>query len=114
MNEETKQSDPFDGTWAIVELMGHQKIAGKVSEETRLGTVLLRVDVPEIEGCGAFTRYFGGSAVYGITPTDEPTVMEFLQWHRPKPVQAYFPSSNSASRLYLDCTDDDEPDDAPF
>ena len=31
--------------WAIVELMGHQRIAGKVSEETIGGAALLRVDV---------------------------------------------------------------------
>ena len=58
-------------TWAIVELFGHQKIAGHISEANVAGTTMLRVDVPEVDGQAAFTRLYGGSAIYSITPTDE-------------------------------------------
>ncbi len=62
----------FD-SWAIVELMGHTRIAGKVTEAEIGGGKLLRVDVPEIEGKQAITKYFGNSAVYALTPVDEET-----------------------------------------
>lgn len=41
------QTDPtgFD-SWAILELMGHVRMAGRVTEENRFGTVVGRIDVP--------------------------------------------------------------------
>jgi hypothetical protein len=62
----------FQG-WAIVELMGHNAIAGEVSEQTVAGVKMLRVDVPAGNGQDAFTKFFGGAAIYAITPTDEAT-----------------------------------------
>ena len=49
MSTETK----FE-TWAIVELLGHQKIAGHISEQPLAGTNMLRVDVPETKSNPAF------------------------------------------------------------
>ena len=61
--------------WAIVELFGHQKIAGKVTEQTIAGAAMLRVDVPALDGESAaqqaFTRFFGHGAIYSINPTTE-------------------------------------------
>ena len=57
--------------WAVVELMGHQRIAGKTTEQTIAGAALLRVDVPAVDGQAAFTRFFGPSAIYSIIPTTE-------------------------------------------
>lgn len=68
MNEQ----QPIEGH-AIIELMGHNTIAGQVSEQTIAGSAFLRVDVPEVDGMAAFTKFFGGSAIYAITPTDEAT-----------------------------------------
>ena len=42
----------FEG-WAIVELMGHRRLAGYVQQAEMFGTVLLRIDVPS--GCSAET-----------------------------------------------------------
>jgi hypothetical protein len=60
----------WDG-WAVIELMGHQRIAGRVSEEEIAGAKLLRVDVPQTEQRGAFTKYYSAGAVYCITPATE-------------------------------------------
>ena len=61
---------PFD-SWAIVEVMGHQCYAGRVTEETIAGTAFVRVDVPAIDGTPAFTKLLGASAIFCITPCDE-------------------------------------------
>lgn len=62
-------------TWAVVELMGHQQIAGHVTEEEIAGSKLLRVDVPELERGEvvqpAHTKYFGASAIYALHPCTE-------------------------------------------
>ncbi len=41
--------------WAIVELFGHQKIAGRLTEQTIGGCHFLRVDVPDVNGRPGFT-----------------------------------------------------------
>lgn len=59
--------------WCIVELFGHQKIAGFCTEENIAGTNMLRVDVPETKSQPAFSRFFGSAAIYAINPVDEIT-----------------------------------------
>jgi len=59
--------------WAIIELFGHNMIAGEIAEQTIAGAAFLRVDVPPCNGQPAFTKFFGGAAIYAITPTDEIT-----------------------------------------
>ena len=66
----------FERCWAIVDLFGHQRIAGQVSEQTLAGSTFLRVDVPETEHGPAFTRFFGGSAVYSLSPCAEAIARE--------------------------------------
>ena len=60
-------------TWAIVELFGHQVIAGDVSEQVIAGQGFVRLDVPAVEGQAAYTKFYGHAAIYCITPTDEAT-----------------------------------------
>ena len=65
------ESKPPFASWAVVELMGHQQIAGYVTEEPIAGTPMLRVDVPATASLPPFTKFVGGSAIYGITPTTQ-------------------------------------------
>ena len=74
---------------AIVELMGHAKIAGKVSEETIAGAALLRVDVPKTERREAYTKFYSAGAVYSITPTDEATANYAAEQFDNPPVSPY-------------------------
>ena len=69
----------MDATWAIVELMGRQVIAGRISEENIAGVPMLRVDVPACENEPAYTKFFSGQAVYGILPTDEATALRAVK-----------------------------------
>lgn len=71
-------------TWAVVELFGHQRIAGLVTEATIGGCAFVRVDVPEqperparanwdagSPALPAYTRYFGQGAIYALNPCSE-------------------------------------------
>jgi hypothetical protein len=49
------QSDKFD-SFAIVEVFGHQKFAGRVTEQAIGGASFVRVDVPKTRKHPAFTR----------------------------------------------------------
>jgi len=69
--------------WALVELFGHQRIVGMVTVDPIDFPGMVRVDVPdllkngEVERAG-FTRYFGKSALYSVTPISEQSVRELL------------------------------------
>jgi len=73
----------------IVEIMGHQVIAGKVSEETHFGSPLMRVDVPKTSKRDSFTVYYGGGAIYKITPTTEEICAAFVEKQEPEPIKPY-------------------------
>jgi len=61
-------SEKFEA-WGICELMGHQRIAGRISEQVIGGGNLLRVDVPD--GDTFRTVFYGSSAIYALHVTDE-------------------------------------------
>lgn len=71
-------SDTDGWEWAIVEIFGHRRHAGRTREEERFGSRLLRVDVP-IDGDAASngyeTHYYGGASIFSYTPSTEETVL---------------------------------------
>lgn len=75
--------------WALVELFGHQKIVGKVSEATLAGGAFLRVDVPAFNKEPAFTRFYGPSAIYSINPVSEDIARGLMERYRNVPVERY-------------------------
>lgn len=79
---------PYEG-WAIVELFGHQQIAGRISEQAIGGASFVRVDVPDLLGAQPFTKFYGGAAIYAITPTDEQTATIAAGMIKSRPVQAW-------------------------
>lgn len=85
-------SDIFEG-WAILELMGHRRLAGRVKEETIAGTSFLRLDVykqaAEGEEDHVATQFYSGSAIYCITPAAEEICRMMGEKTRPAPVQRY-------------------------
>lgn len=84
-------TDTFE--WAIVEIFGHRRHAGRISEEERFGTKMLRVDVPAIDSDGRpsawVTRWYAGSALFSVTHTDEATVLRAN--HPYEPASRYLP-----------------------
>ena len=68
--------------FAIVEIMGHQRIAGKVREVTRAGVQMLEVEVPAMDGRPSYVRRFSGAAIFSETPVPEAAAIEFLRRER--------------------------------
>lgn len=76
-------------TWALVEIMGRQRIVGQVTEQTIAWAGMLRIDVPEDEGKPAFTRFYSPASVYCISPVSEEIARELLKTCRNVPVSRY-------------------------
>lgn len=79
--------------WAIVELFGHVRIAGLISEQTIGGCAFVRADVPELVVDGQtlppVTRLFGQGAIYGITFVDEATAVVAAREIQYQPVSVW-------------------------
>lgn len=104
------KTEAYEG-WAIVELMGHRVIAGQVSEASQFGAAMLRVDVPGRPGDGAcVTQFYGGSAIYALTPCDEGAARKVLErrYDLPEPVRLALPAAPPRDSSYADDTDPDE------
>ena len=79
----------FESAFCIVDLFGHTKIAGMVSEQEIGGSGFVRVDVPETNGQKAFTRFFGPGAIYAIQPVDQETGMAAVKAFQVKPIDLW-------------------------
>ncbi|MCW2276343.1 hypothetical protein M2321_003948 [Rhodoblastus acidophilus] len=72
--------------WAIVEIFGHRKHAGRTREEERFGAKLLRIDIPkdgDPETNGWETVYYGGSSIFSFALADEATALRFNKPYAP-------------------------------
>lgn len=86
---QTEQAQESYEGFAIIELMGRHVIAGHVSTQIIGGAAMLRVDVPETDDQPGYTKFFSGSALYAITPTDEATAKLAAQKFRVRPVDEW-------------------------
>lgn len=75
--------------YAIVELFGHNKIAGKVTEQTLGGATMLRIDVPDTKSQPAFTRFMHINAVYAINPVTEEVATQYAENLKVMPIQSW-------------------------
>lgn len=109
-------SEAFSG-WAVVELMGHRKLAGRVSQVTQYGTAMLRLDVPGPDGQVAATQFYSSSAIYCLTPTTEEIAVAFAWTRKPEPVAAWellslpAPARSAGRRDHAGEDDDDAGED---
>jgi hypothetical protein len=76
-------------SWAIVELFGHNQIAGKCSEQQIAGTNMLRIDVPETDRNPSFTRLLGHGAIYAINPVTEEVAKHWAQSLQVSPITVW-------------------------
>jgi hypothetical protein len=79
------------GFWALVDLYGHTKTAGYVTETSIGGCSFVRVDTPAEEGTQLTTKFYGNGAIYSITPVSEEVVRLFVKRYKPAPINVYIP-----------------------
>lgn len=104
-------SDSFS-EWAILELMGHRRLAGMVTEATLAGGAFVRIDVFTDADRAIATQYYSPAAVYCITPTTEQMAREVAKREQPRPVERWElppPEASPGVRRcrVCGCTDDD-------
>jgi hypothetical protein len=57
--------------WAILEIMGHERLAGRLTETTIAGVPMLRVEVPATEKLPGFARLLSGASIFSLTPVPQ-------------------------------------------
>ena len=77
--------DKFAG-WVILELMGHRRLTGYLTEQEIAGRPFLRIDVPADPPA---TQFYGAEAVYCITPTTEEMARAAAKLGRVAPIQRW-------------------------
>jgi DNA polymerase-3 subunit epsilon len=81
-------TDKFD-QWCVVELMGHNQIAGRVTEQSLGGGSFLRVDVPPTSAQPSFTKFFGQGAIYAITVVEQSVAQAMAEGLKSPPIEAW-------------------------
>lgn len=113
------EKETFQG-WCVVELLGHRRLAGHVTEQEIAGAAFLRVDVPEVDDEPAATQFVNPSSVYALTPTTEEIARAVSRTSRPAPVdlwtlrRALHPGQPEVVGVVVGDDDDDDLDDVPF
>jgi hypothetical protein len=72
--------------WVILELMGHRRLAGLLTEVEIAGEGMLRLDVPSDPPA---TQFYSPKAVYCITPTTEALARAFSVREKAAPVSRW-------------------------
>ena len=106
-------TESFD-QWAILELMGRVRLAGRVTEEEHFGAKLGRIDIPT--GDGFTTQYFSGGSIYRLTPTTEEIARGVALRNQPAPVHRWelpAPAGGTAPE-HLGDTEEDEPEEERY
>lgn len=75
--------------FALVELFGHTRIAGKVTEQTVGSSTFIRVDVPETNSQPSFSRLLNPSAIYAINPVTELVAKEMAERIETAPIESW-------------------------
>lgn len=86
-NERRAMENQFE-EWAVLELMGHRRLAGKITEAVIGGGAFLRVDIPGKNG-EQTTQYYSPNAIYCITPTTEEIARAVAVDLQPEPVHRW-------------------------
>jgi hypothetical protein len=74
---------------AIVELFGHQRMAGIVSDHQFGGASFVRVDVPETLSQKGFTRLLNPSAIYALNPCERSVMLSLAETLQVKPIELW-------------------------
>lgn len=109
---------PTFDAWGIVEVMGHKRFAGHITEQQIAGAALVRVDVPEVtnrrgETVPEYSKLVGVGSVYCITPTTEEIARKAareLANYDADPLPVYIPEERQLPPSTSSFDDDDDDD----
>lgn len=73
--------------WAIIELFGHNVMAGQVSK-CEIGD-FIQINVPEVDGIPAWTKMVNPKAIYAITPVTEDVAMDKARYLKSMPIDRW-------------------------
>lgn len=94
----TATDDGFE--WAVVEVFGHRRHAGRAREEERFGAKMLRIDIPTLAWpddqpdakeptvTGWVSHFYGGASIFSYTLTTEQTAMKINRPYKPASIYA--------------------------
>lgn len=81
------EENPGFNEWCVLDLMGHRRLAGHVTEQQVGGTNLLRIDVYRGDSpTPVATQLYSAAAVFCITPTTEAIARRLARSQYPVPV----------------------------
>lgn len=108
MPEQNSSGETFD-CYAIVDVMGHQRYIGRVTEQVIAGQGFVRVDIPKTDKVQAWTKLIGTSSIYAITPVSEEIAKAMANRSQAEPVLAYelTPRLVSQANMFDEQYDDD-------
>lgn len=98
-------ADEATAQYAIVEIFGHRRHAGRIIEVEQFGTKMLRVDVPK-DGdfdTGFTSHFYGGASIFSLTPCDLATALRINKPYEPAALLSYAEDDDAADLR------DDEP-----
>lgn len=112
------QPQPFD-QWGIVEVMGHRKYAGHITEQQIAGAALVRVDVPEVvlanhageQTIPAYSKLVGVGSIYCVTPTTEEIARQAareLARYDADPLPVYIPEQRQLAAASVAASDESD------
>ena len=112
----TETAEPFS-EWAIVELMGHIRVAGHLTEQQVAGGHFLRLDIHKEEGPAVITQLIPpppGGPVYRITITTEAVARKIGGRSVPEPVARWELEAAKPDTAWADEGTDDHDEMGPF
>jgi len=106
VTEDANPAEQFK-EWAILEVYGHRRLAGIVSDVTLFGAPMIRIDIPDVAGEGWTTQFYSPQAMYSLTPTTEEIARAVARSNQPEPVHRFELLGRGAGGP--DREDDDQP-----
>ena len=77
------------GFYALIEMMGHQKMVGLVRETKLAGAGFLQVDQLDDNGQLFNTRYLSPGAIYAVNPISEELAKAISKNYQHQPVHSF-------------------------
>ena len=88
MEEKQTTEEQLD-TYAILDLFGHTRVAGRVRNAQIAGAGMIRIEVLDSEGNEAQTEYYSPQAVYSLKPVTKELAVAAARQLDNSPVEPY-------------------------